>query len=337
MSELTKLLGNRILSEANDLKRTVSALAEEIDIDEDKLKQILKGECDLEESYSVIERMGKKYPIDVSDLYIEEDDCTNSVKIMRAEDSLKSSRTFLRKDKDGNKTPYYEYRDTAMSKHGPFKPEWIKELRVVDDNNPENPDVAYNNGHFLHQATFFFGEVNFYYEVGGKKYCEEMNTGDSNYITPFVPHSFASRNKDALGLIVAVTYGGKVRRALKELYLLRDRLEHLKFRLNDDGRSKVFVNKGLDYVIHKGISYNHTYAYNYGEDVEFEWVDKCAAHKEIIRNGDSVYIQPLIHHSFSGNNVFVCEVEGAVDIHVRKELSQFVDIERIVENKCWFD
>src|SRR3990167_1312841 len=237
--ELRKLLGNRILSEANDLKRTVSALAEEIEIDEDKLISILKGECELEESYGVIERMGKKYPIDVSDLYIEKDDCTNSVKIMRAEDSLKSSRAFLRADKDGNKTPYYEYRDTAMSKHGPFKPEWIKELRVVDDNNPENSDVAYNNGHFLHQVTFFIGAVNFYYEVGGKKFCEEMNTGDSNYITPFVPHSFASRDKDNLGVIVAVTYGGKVRRALKELYLLRDRIDLLG--LEQQGSSKVEI------------------------------------------------------------------------------------------------
>ena len=41
-----------------------------------------------------------------------------------------------------------------MSKLGPFKPEWIKELRNVNDSDPRNPEIAYNNGHFLHQLTF---------------------------------------------------------------------------------------------------------------------------------------------------------------------------------------
>jgi hypothetical protein len=31
--------------------------------------------------------------------------------------------------RDGKPEPYYEYRDTAMSALGPFKPEWILELR----------------------------------------------------------------------------------------------------------------------------------------------------------------------------------------------------------------
>ncbi len=74
---------------------------------------------------------------------------------MRAADSKRSSRIFTRRNKSGERTPYYEYRDSAMSKTSPFKPEWIKELRVVKDSDPENPDVAYNNGHFLHQLTFF--------------------------------------------------------------------------------------------------------------------------------------------------------------------------------------
>ena len=103
-----------------------------------------------------------------------------------------------------------------MSRTGPFKPEWIKELRVVDNADPRNPDVVYNNGHLLHQQTFIIGEVNFYWLLDGEPQCAELNTGDSNYITPFVPHSFTSRNPDTPGLIVAVTFGGQVRRALAE-------------------------------------------------------------------------------------------------------------------------
>ena len=44
-------------------------------------------------------------------------------KIMRCEDSVKSSRIMHRSGK-----PYYEYRDTAMSSVGPFRPEWIEDV-----------------------------------------------------------------------------------------------------------------------------------------------------------------------------------------------------------------
>ena len=87
---------------------------------------------------------------------------------------------------------------------------------MVSDTDPDNLDVAYNNGHLLHQCTFFLGPVNFYWQVNGKRYCAELNTGDSNYITPFVPHSFASRDADCLGVIIAVTYGGEVRKSVTD-------------------------------------------------------------------------------------------------------------------------
>jgi len=86
----------------------------------------------------------------------------------------------------------------------------------VGDADPANPDVAYNHGHLLHQGTFFLGPVNFYWQVNGERHCAELDTGDSNYITPFVPHSFASRDPENLGVIIAVTYGGEVRRSLSD-------------------------------------------------------------------------------------------------------------------------
>ena len=221
-NSLKKLIGSRIQSEANDLKRTPQSLSEEIGISEDVVNKVIKGDCGLEESYEVIRRMGSIYPIDISDLYIQQDDCINGIRIMGSDESKKSSRTFKRKDRNGNRTPYYEYRDTAMSRHGPFKPEWIKELRIVDDSDANNPDVAYNNGHFLHQMTFFIGPVNFYWEVNGERFSSEMNKGDSNYITPFWPHSFTSRDENKEALIIAVTFGGDVRRALKEFYSLTE-------------------------------------------------------------------------------------------------------------------
>merc|ERR1719150_771082 len=41
-----------------------------------------------------------------------------------------------------------------------------------------------------------------------------MNTGDSNFIAPFVPHSFANRDGSRDALIIAVTYSEHVKRAL---------------------------------------------------------------------------------------------------------------------------
>ena len=86
------------------------------------------------------------------------------------------------------------------------------ELCAVDDNDPENDLIQWNNGHFMHQFTYFIGNVNFYYkDENGKKQTAVMNTGDSMYITPFVSHTFATRkNSDSNGLILALTYGGKI-------------------------------------------------------------------------------------------------------------------------------
>ena len=66
--------------------------------------------------------------------------------------------------------------------------------------------MCYNKGHILHQFTFFIGDVNFYWKDSLGFQCKQMKTGDSNYIPPFVPHSFTSRNIKKPGLIIAVTF-----------------------------------------------------------------------------------------------------------------------------------
>jgi methylphosphonate synthase len=99
-----------------------------------------------------------------------------------------------------------------MSTVAPFRPEWILELCYVDNNEPTNSEVQWNNGHFMHQFTYFIGEVNFYYrDSKGEKNVSVMNTGDSMYIAPFTPHTFTSRKgAKENGLILALTYGGKL-------------------------------------------------------------------------------------------------------------------------------
>jgi methylphosphonate synthase len=219
-SNYVKLLGQRILSEANDLKRTIPSLANEISVPIEKMDKIMKGEMTLSSTLEIIQKICSYYPVSLASILIDQKDYSNSVRIMREEESKISSRIFSRVNASKERTPYYEYRDTAMTTLSPFKPEWIKELRYVADSDPENPDIAYNNGHFLHQMTAFIGPVNFYWEVNGKKYCREMNTGDSNYITPFWKHSFATRSKTEEAIIIAVTFSGDVARARNELYSL---------------------------------------------------------------------------------------------------------------------
>ena len=121
--------------------------------------------------------------------YSISDDTKNGYIIFRNEKSKKSERIMKR-----GGVPYYSYRDTVMSKISPFKPELIEELVTVKDNDPNNLNVKFNNGHFLHQFTYFIGPVNFYFEENNKKTVSLMNTGDSMYISPYVKHSFTTRS-----------------------------------------------------------------------------------------------------------------------------------------------
>jgi methylphosphonate synthase len=197
--------GNYFLGILNDLKRRPVDAAKELNISLEDIMSIIEGRKEI--SPEIITRAAKIWPVNLRDFYLIKDDCPNGVKIMRAEESAKSSRVMER-----GGTPYYEYRDTAMSGVSLFRPEWIEELHVVDDNDPDNSTVKWNNGHFMHQFTYFIGDVNYYYRgPDGQKKVVVMNTGDSVYGTPFRPHSFATRkNAKQNGLILALTYGNQL-------------------------------------------------------------------------------------------------------------------------------
>lgn len=197
--------GQNFLGILNDIKRRPEDAAKELNISLDEINAIISGKKAL--SQEIVERAARIWPVNVRDFFIIRDDCPIGVKIMTAEESKKSSRIMNRAGK-----PYYEYRDTAMSTTAPFRPEWILELCYVDDNDSSNSAVQWNNGHFMHQFTYFIGEVNFYYRSqNGEKKVAVMNTGDSMYITPFTSHTFTTRKgAKQNGLILALTYGSKL-------------------------------------------------------------------------------------------------------------------------------
>jgi methylphosphonate synthase len=209
-AQFLKRQGANFLSIINDLKRNRQATADDLRIPLEQVERIIAGDCDIPPS--VIDRAAEVWPINRRDFMIVEDDAPTGVAIMRQDASEASSRIFARGGVD-----YYEYRDTAMSKLAPLRPEWILELQDVEDDDPESPRLQWNHGHFMHQFTMFVNAVNFYYIKDGTRHVMTANTGDSMYISPFVPHTFATRRRDAdrsyggrRGLILALTYGNKV-------------------------------------------------------------------------------------------------------------------------------
>ena len=141
--------GRNFLGILNDIKRRPEDAANELKISLEKINSILSGDSELTDD--IVNIAVKIWPVNRRDFYTMEDDCPEGIKIMTASESEKSSRIMNRAGK-----PYYEYRDTAMSKIGPFRPEWIEEICHVKDNDPENDNVQWNNGHFIASVYIFY-------------------------------------------------------------------------------------------------------------------------------------------------------------------------------------
>lgn len=187
----------------SDLKRDDQTAADELRLDVGTLRRAIAGDAPL--PAEIVARAVQIWPVNERDFYAVHDDTTFDIKQMSAAESFATRRTLKRRGRD-----YYEYRETAMSRLCLLRPEWIRMLQVVDDNDPYNKQIQWNDGHLLYQFTYFIGSVNYYYEDRGRRYCVQMNTGDSVFGKPYAPHSFASRDPSQLALILALTYGGRL-------------------------------------------------------------------------------------------------------------------------------
>ncbi len=200
------MTGHHLRGILNDLKRRPADAALELGVSEAEMQDLLEERVEI--PFELVLRAVEIWPMSLRDFLPMLDDNPKGLRVMRASESVESARVMDRAGK-----PYYEYRDTAMSAVAPFRPEWIKELCEVTTDDPEDQAIQWNNGHFMHQFTYFVGPVNFYHRGrDGQKQVAVMNTGDSMYITPFVPHSFAVRSTKARepGCILALTYGDKL-------------------------------------------------------------------------------------------------------------------------------
>ncbi len=228
-------IGQNFLSILNDIKRRPVDAAKELGISENEINEIIQGRKEL--TFDIVQRAVEIWPLNIRDFYLIEDDAPIGTKIMRSETSTTSKRIMNRAGK-----PYYEYRDTAMSRVALFRPEWIEELCYVNDNDPENPNAKWNDGHFMHQFTYFIGDVNYYYKgPDGEKKIAVTHTGDSVYGTPFRPHTFTTRDEAIKnGLILALTYGNKLAAdTQQELAAIGGELG-IQFHLDFTSREKAF-------------------------------------------------------------------------------------------------
>jgi methylphosphonate synthase len=184
------------------------------------LNRVLSGrEFDAENIAAICRKLASQYPIDKKHLTLNHDTSTGGIWHCSKQESLDSARIFDRTNENGHTGPYYNYMDTAAAALAPFKPELIEMLVQADDTDPMNPVVVMNKGHLLAQATFFIGPVNYYCTIRGKRHCKAMNTGDSCLITPYVPHSFTTRDSSQYAAIVAITFSTGVRDVLSDLVL----------------------------------------------------------------------------------------------------------------------
>jgi hypothetical protein len=252
----------------NDLKRRPEDAAADLGVDQETIENILNGKK--YPNFELIKKAINVWPVNYSDFFSIEDDTKNGFRIFKKEDSDKTARKVSRDGKS-----YYLYKDTVMSKLSPFRPEWIEELITVNDSDPQNNEIKFNNGHFLHQFTYFIGPVNFYYIKNGEKKVAEMNTGDSMYISPYVPHSFTTRkNKEKInGLILALTYTDKIdNEVLNELRAIGQNLskkykinldssdpkkslvENINYYLKISSIEKNYLEKNLNFTISKAVN-----------------------------------------------------------------------------------
>lgn len=194
----------------NGLKHTPETLGPVIHIDPSILQGIIDGAIPF--SPEIESKLLQLPIINRSEFYAESEqhlfppknDTNMGAAFCSATQRSATERTISR----GPSIPFYTYADTAMSCQSTFRPEWIQQLCVHSGNDADLPDWAFNKGHFEHQITYFIGPVNFYWiDKNGRRHVRKMHTGDVNYITPFVPHTFTTREQER-GLILAVTYGG---------------------------------------------------------------------------------------------------------------------------------
>ena len=82
-NKATKLIGQRILSEANDLKRTIETVSKDLSISLDKLNALIDGNLEMSEAVEIVQSFSKVYPVRVADILLDSVDISDKVIFMK--------------------------------------------------------------------------------------------------------------------------------------------------------------------------------------------------------------------------------------------------------------
>lgn len=350
----------------NDLKRRPIDASKDLKISLSVFNKYLNGTKKIDEKF--VKKMVTTWPVNISDFINPYFHKTKQFKILKAKDSLKTSRIMKRGGLN-----YYEYRDTVIDRNAPFKPEWIRELVYVETNNPYEKKLRWNKGHLLHQLTYFVGKVNFYYiDENNKKKTAVMNTGDSMYISPYTPHTFASRDVKCEGFIIAITFSDKINSQIQnEISVLgNSKINEVLFKKKFKRVKKVTVKKYLkktkrkinnsieivklatnmiapsvkflEINVHKNNKKNfynnyHQYIYILSKDAKLKLDNKNV----FLKKNDTLYCKPFTNIKFLKKRakLLVAQVESSFNVETIRQLHYIgrQNIKRLIkDNTQWF-
>tara|TARA_B100001094_G_C17936991_1_gene673611 strand:- start:50 stop:328 length:279 start_codon:yes stop_codon:yes gene_type:complete len=86
---IKKEISQRLLSEFNDLKRTIKSISEEMSYPLDEIESLTNGTFDNKSYVNFLIDFAEKYPVDIGDLFLLEKNSKNGVLYFSAEDSKK--------------------------------------------------------------------------------------------------------------------------------------------------------------------------------------------------------------------------------------------------------
>ena len=350
----------------NDLKRRPEDASKDLQIKLPLFNKYLKGKIKIDETF--VRKATKVWPVKIDD-FINYNFYKNSpYKIMRAKESEKTKRIMQRGGFD-----YYEYRDTVMHRDAPFRPEWIRELVYVKSNSPHEKKLMWNRGHLLHQLTYFVGKVNFYYiDKNNKKRTAIMNTGDSMYIAPYVPHTFASREINCEGHIIAITFSDKIstniqnevaklnKKKIKEIIFKKKYINHSKVTIKKFSSFKKTNSKTpiktyelaknkiisttrfiqVDVIKNNNLNFLnnfHQYIYILSNKAKLKIEKKLVN----LRKGDTIYLKPFINYKVPSKKtkILIAQVQSAFNKETLEQLYHIgaKNFGRLIkDNEQWF-
>ena len=70
-AKLVKLIGRRLLAEANDLKRTLATVENDLHLQENDLEMISCGKMSMQRTLTIVNLFAEKYPVKISDILLD--------------------------------------------------------------------------------------------------------------------------------------------------------------------------------------------------------------------------------------------------------------------------